>query len=142
MKSALLILTVLLPLLWPRSSYSAEAPEVKLIRVPPGWTAKEDGYFLNTEALSSLTAAAKTYRLERDAWEGAYHELSGKSEAYAAEMKRSIAGLRAQLDDERAAWKSALRKAKTPGFGVFIGAGYTGGGVEPVIGAGMVWRLF
>lgn len=142
LKSALLTLTVSLLLLWPRSSYSAEAPEVNLIRVPPGWTAKEEGYFLNAEALSSLTAAAKTYRLERDAWESAYRELSGKSEAYAADMKRSIAELRGQLDAERAAWKGELRRARSPGFGIFAGAGYTGSGVEAVVGVGVVWKVF
>jgi hypothetical protein len=97
---------------------------------------------LNAEALSSLTAAAKTYRLERDAWEDAYQELSEKSERYAEDMKKSITDLRRQLDDERKAWKSTLRRARSPGFGVFAGAGYAGSGFEAVIGVGLVWRVF
>jgi hypothetical protein len=125
-----------------RSSYGAEAPEIILRHVPPGWTAEDEGYFLNSEALSSLTAAAKTYRLERDAWEQAYHELSEKSEEYAAGMKRSMTELRGQIDAERASWKSALRRSRSPGFGVFGGIGYTGSGYEAVVGVGIVWRIF
>jgi hypothetical protein len=122
--------------------YGAEAPEIILRRVPPGWTTEEEGYFLNAEALSSLTAAAKTYRLERDAWESAYYDLAGKSEEYASDMKRSIAELRDRLDDERAAWKAELRKAKGAGIGLFAGAGYTGSEVKAVIGVGFVLKIF
>jgi hypothetical protein len=138
----LLALTALLMLLWVRSSYGAEAPEVVLKRVPPGWTAEEEGYYLNTEALSSLTAASKTYRLERDAWMKAYYELSDKSESFRGSVETQIKELRRQLDEERSAWKSSLRKARSPGFGVFAGAGYAGGEVEVVVGMGLVWRLF
>jgi hypothetical protein len=139
---ALLTLMVSLAPLCPRSSYGAEAPEIVLRRVPPGWTTEEEGYFLNAGALSSLTAAAKTYRLERDAWETAYRELSDKSGKYAADMKKSLAELRGQIDDERAAWKASLRRARSPGVGAFAGVGYTGSGYEAVVGIGVVWRLF
>jgi hypothetical protein len=116
---------------------------VVLIRVPPGWTATDEGYFLNAEALSNLTAAVKTYRLERDAWESAYYELSKSSESYAVEMRRSVKDLQRQIDDERTAWRSSLRRARAPGAGVFAGVGYTSGGAaEAVIGVGMVWRVF
>jgi hypothetical protein len=128
--------------LCPKSSCGAEAPEIILRRVPPGWTSEQEGYFLNAEALSNLTAAAKTYRLERDAWENAYHDLSEKSEKYAAGMKKSLADLRGQIDEERKGWKSAVRRAKRPGFGAFAGVGHTGSGFEVVVGVGVVWRLF
>jgi hypothetical protein len=114
-----------------------------LIRVPPGWTATDEGYFLNAEALSSLTAAAKTYRLERDAWESAYYELSQNSKSYAAETRHSVSNLQKQIDDEREAWKSSLRRARAPGAGIFAGVGYTSGGTaEAVVGIGLVWKIF
>lgn len=73
----------------------------------------------------------------------AYYELKDKSDAYANEMKSSISVLKNQLESERAAWKSAVRKAKRPGIGVFVGGGVTSsGGVEAVIGIGFVWKLF
>jgi hypothetical protein len=119
--------------------FGAEAPEVVLIHVPPGWTSETEGYYLNTEALSSLTAAAKTYRLESDTWEGAYYELSDKSKAFADEMAVRIDALKSQIEEERSAWRSAVRKARAPGFGLFGGIAHTG---EAVIGVGLVWRLF
>jgi hypothetical protein len=142
LKLIFLTLTALLLLLCARSSYGAEAPEIILRHIPPGWTSEGEGYFLNAEALSNLTAAAKTYRLERDAWEDAYHELSEKSDIYAADMKKYISELRSQIDEERKTWKSVVRRAKRSGFGVFAGAGYTGSGFEAVVGVGVVWRLF
>jgi phage tail-like protein len=85
----------------------------------------------------------REYRLERDAWEKAYYELKEMDEAYSQSMRNQLSGLRVQLDNERAAWKSALRKSRSPGFGVFAGAGYTASGqVEGVIGVGWVWKIF
>jgi hypothetical protein len=98
-----------------------------------------EGYYLNTEALSNLTAAAKTYRLEREEWERAYYELSDKSEAFADDMTTRFDGLKKQIEEERVAWRSAVRKARAPGFGLFGGVSHTG---EPVLGVGLVWRLF
>jgi hypothetical protein len=92
--------------------------------------------------MADMTAAIKTYRLEREAWEEAYFELQQKSEDFAGEQRRLLTDLRGQIDEERAAWKTGLRKAKGPGFGLFAGIGYTGSGYEAVIGVGVVWRLF
>jgi hypothetical protein len=138
-----LLLTLMVSLAppWTRYGFGAEAPEIVLRRVPPGWTTEEEGYFLNAEALSNLTAAAKTYRLERDAWEKAYRELNERSEAYASYMRRSLSDLETQIQKERDSWKSSLRKARGPGIGIFGGVGYTGSGFEPVIGVGVVWRV-
>jgi hypothetical protein len=142
MRYWLIALTSLLVLLWLKSSYGEEAPEVVLTRVPPGWAATDEGYYLNAEALSSLTAAAKTYRLERDAWTKAYYELSDKSDEFRGRVEARMKDLERQLDEERAAWKASIRRARSPGFGLFAGAGYTGSGVETVVGVGVVWRLF
>jgi hypothetical protein len=114
-----------------------------LIRVPPGWTAEAEGYFLNAEALSSLTAAAKTYRLEREAWETAYYELYGKANEFRRSTEELAADLRRQIDEERAARRAEIRRARNPGFGVFAGVGYAGGGgAEAVVGVGLVWKIF
>jgi RNA polymerase-binding transcription factor DksA len=92
--------------------------------------------------MQEITAMVQTYRTERDVWAESYNDLSDKAASHAAEQRENLAALRVQIENERAAWKSALRKAKNPGFGVFIGAGYTGSGFEPVIGVGLVWKLF
>ena len=114
-------------------------PEVTLIRVPPGWASSEAGYFLNAAALSELTAAARTYRLERDAWTRAYYELAEKSDAFRGSIEEQVAALREQLDAERSAWRASLSRSRGPGFGVFAGVGHRG---EGVVGAGIVWRVF
>jgi hypothetical protein len=128
--------------LFPKSSYSADEPPIVLIHTPPGWTTPTEGYFLDVKTMSDMTAAIKTYRLERDAWQDAYQELSEKSEKFGIDMRKSLSDLRGQLEEERAAWKAELSRARSPGFGVFAGAGYTGSAVEVVVGVGAVWKLF
>ena len=128
--------------LLPSGSFAAEAPEIVLIRVPPGWTAKEEGYFLNANALSSLTAASKTYRLERDEWEKAYYDLSDKITEQNKILQNQLEDVKEQLNNERDAWKKTVRRAKSPGIGVFAGYGVTGtGSGEAVVGVGVVWRI-
>jgi RNA polymerase-binding transcription factor DksA len=92
--------------------------------------------------MQEITAMAQTYRTERDIWAESYKDLSDKATAHAAEQRENLAALRAQIENERSAWKGELRKAKSPGFGIFAGVGYTGSGVEAVVGVGVVWRLF
>ena len=117
-------------------------PEVVLIRVPPGWTAQTEGYYLNAEALSNLTAAAKTYRLERDEWERAFGKLSDEADIYKSTIEAQLAGLKNQLNRERDAWSRDIRRARSPGFGIFAGVGVVPGGVEAVAGVGVVWKVF
>jgi hypothetical protein len=93
-----------------------------------------------------FATAAFTYEAEADAWERAYWELDDK-------FKRSLSSADLRLTDISAkhnaageAWKRELAKAKRrehmPGLGIFIGAGHTGSGVEPVIGIGLTWKVF
>ena len=119
-----------------------EGTEPEVTPVPAGWTSPIEGYFLNELALRGLTGAARTYRLERDAWEQAYGELFDMSAAFQAETQERILGLNEQLDAERSAWGKEVRRARSFGFGVFAGAGIVPGGFEPVVGAGIVWRIF
>ncbi len=120
----------------PSLGISAELPQITLHRVP-------DGYVINEEGLRTVYSAIRTYREERDAWEQAYNELSAQSTAFADDVRREIAEIKQSIADERVEWKRALRKAKMPGLGLFVGGGYTSSGsVEAVAGVGIVWRLF
>ena len=117
-------------------AFSAELPEIKLNRVP-------DGYVINEEGLRTVYSAIRTYREERDAWESAYNDLSVKYTAFAEDVRHEINNIKQSISDERVEWAKAIRKAKMPGLGVFLGGGYTSGGsVEVVVGAGIVWKLF
>jgi hypothetical protein len=89
--------------------------------------------------MRTVYAAIRTYREERDAWELAYYDLSDKSKTFADDMTVRFDSLKTQLDEERAAWKSEIRKTRAPGFGLFGGVSHSG---EAVLGVGVVWRLF
>ena len=117
-------------------AFSAELPQIKLNRVP-------DGYVINEAGLRTVYSAIRTYREERDAWEVAYNDLSVKYTAFAEDVRQEINDIKQSISDERVEWAKAIRKAKMPGLGVFLGGGYTSGGsVEVVVGAGIVWKLF
>ena len=116
-------------------AFSAELPQIKLNRVP-------DGYVINEEGLRTVYSAIRTYREERDAWESAYNDLSVKYTAFAEDVRHEINNIKQSISDERVEWSKAIRKAKMPGIGVFLGGGYTSGGsVEAVVGVGIVWKL-
>ena len=98
---------------------------------------------MNTETLRTVYSAIRTYREERDAWESAYNDLSVKYTAFAEDVRQEINDIKQSISDERVEWAKAIRRAKTPGLGVFLGGGYTSGGsVEAVAGVGIVWKLF
>ena len=116
-------------------AFSAELPQIKLNRVP-------DGYVINEEGLRTVYSAIRTYREERDAWESAYNDLSVKYTAFAEDVRHEINNIKQSISDERVEWAKAIRKAKMPGLGVFLGGGYTSNGsVEAVVGVGIVWKL-
>ena len=132
----ILILTLLFVVCSTSFAFSAELPQIKLNRVP-------DGYVINEEGLRTVYSAIRTYREERDAWESAYNDLSVKYTAFAEDVRHEINNIKQSISDERVEWAKAIRKAKMPGLGVFLGGGYTSGGsVEVVVGAGIVWKLF
>ena len=131
----ILILTLLLKVCLTSFAFSSELPEIKLNRVP-------EGYIMNTETLRTVYSAIRTYREERDAWEAAYNDLSVKYTAFAEDVRQEINDIKQSISDERIEWAKAIRKAKMPGLGVFLGGGYTSNGsVEAVAGVGIVWKL-
>jgi hypothetical protein len=103
---------------------------------------EEESYLMNEEALRTVYASIRTYREERGAWEKAFNDLKKSTDSYRDGMSRSLQELRAQLEDERSAWKGAVRAAKKPGVGVFAGMGYNGSEFKVSVGLGFVWRLF
>jgi len=81
-------------------------------------------------------------RLERDHWQLAYEDLSAKSISFAEEQRRQWAEVENAIAEERATWQGELSRAKRPGFGAFIGVGYTTGKkVQGVAGIGFVLKF-
>ena len=131
----ILMLTLLFVVCSTSFAFSAELPQIKLNRVP-------DWYVINEEGLRTVYSAIRTYREERDAWEAAYNDLSVKYTAFAEDVRQEINDIKQSISDERVEWAKAIRKAKMPGLGVFLGGGYTSNGsVEAVVGVGIVWKL-
>jgi outer membrane receptor for monomeric catechols len=128
------------------SSFAAGASiQANLLRVPPGWVAPTSGYFFEEAALVEFATAAFTYEAENETWQSAYWELDGKYKKSLSDFERRLDVISEKHNEERAQWKLDLAKAKRrghlPGIGFFAGAGYTGSGIEPVIGFGLVWKF-
>lgn len=115
-------------------------------RVPAGWIAPEIVYVLNEEAERQTIIALETYEEKLELWRDAYDTLYGKAEAYRADMEARWARVMRDIGDMRAAHGKALRaaesRARSPGFGVFAGVGYSNGEFNPSVGIGVVWRWF
>lgn len=69
--------------------------------------------------------------------------MSEEFKSYIDKTNERLTGIETSIEAERRAWKNEIRKAKLPGLGVFAGAGYgSRGDIQPVIGVGLVWRLW
>ena len=110
--------------------------------VPGGWTTPDAGYFGTEQDGRDTLEALRTYREEATAWENAYNALKAEFDTLRAELDLKFAALEKSLNAEREAWKGEVRKAKGPGFGVFIGYGVDQhGNGTPAVGVGLVWKF-
>lgn len=82
--------------------------------------------------------------MAKESYKAALDELYGEWQAFKGDMASQIAEVKDFLAAERTANKAALRRARSPGFGVFAGAGYVpvGSEVRFVVGIGLVWKVF
>jgi hypothetical protein len=114
--------------------------------VPPGWAAPTSGYFFEEAALAEFATAAFTYEAESLAWQRAYWELDGRHRKALSDFDARLGVVAerhgAAVDAYEKEMSKARRRERLPGLGVFAGVGYGGDGVEPVIGVGLVWKLF
>lgn len=92
--------------------------------------------------MRAIYTAMRTNRETAELWERAYYELSDRSEEFRVSVEMQMTSLNEQFDRERAAWRSASHRSRSPGFGIFAGVGIVPGGFEPVVGAGIVWRIW
>ena len=85
----------------------------------------------------------RTYREQSEYWEREHGAISEEFRAYIDKTDERLTGIESNIEAERKAWKNEIRKAKLPGLGVFVGAGYgSAGQVQAVVGVGLVWRLW
>lgn len=140
-RSVFLLLATTSSLLWLYLAPSASAAELLapiVMRVPPGWQADEEGYFLNPTALQYLVADAESWEKTAAVWEGAYTELSDRYQAYIKETKTRFLQMEADIEQEREQWRRKVQQERCrPGIGIFGGYGIGGA----TFGVGLVWRV-
>lgn len=119
--------------------FAAELLAPIVMRVPPGWQADKEGYFLNPAALQYLVADAESWEQTAGVWESAYNDLNERYQTYIRETKTRYLQLTSEIEREREQWRKKVRRERTsPGIGVFGGYGVSGW----TVGVGLVWRVF
>lgn len=118
-------------------STSCESAELQLTPV-------DNGYWCNDSTGRKILEVLKSRRLKLEALQNDYDELSLTYYNSLKETQERIDSLMDKFEAERRAYKAAIRRAKGPGLGLFVGPGYnfTSHSVEVVAGIGLVWKLW
>lgn len=137
----ILTLALLLLSLWLFLSSIAESAEIEYIRA--GWTSPASGYYMTDQAGRDILAGWSSDRAAKETYKAALDDLYAEWQTFKGDMSAQIAEIKEAHTKERQEWQKALRQARSPGLGVFAGAGYTTGGeVQGVVGVGLVWKVF
>ena len=121
---------------------STPTTEIKFDYVPQGYVSPAEGYWLDVPTGRNLLHMVRTYRERAEYWEREHGALSAEFNAYIDKTNERLTTIETSIEAERTAWKNETRKAKLPGFGAFIGVGYTTGKeVQGVAGIGFVLKF-
>ena len=121
---------------------STPTTEIKFAYVPQGYVSPSEGYWLDVPTGRNLLRMVRTYREQSEYWEAAHGTLSDEFKLYIDKTKERLTTIETSIEAERKAWKNETRKAKRPGFGAFIGIGYTTDKkVQGVAGIGFVLKF-
>lgn len=106
---------------------NAQNEIVDALRVYPGWTAHNKGYFLTDIAMRDTIAGWTTARKEADIRQQALEALREEIKLQQSDLKRQLAALQTEIELERQAWRTRVRRGKAQGFVYGILAGFAGG---------------
>jgi nucleoside 2-deoxyribosyltransferase len=81
--------------------------------VPEGWTATEPGYFGSLQDGRDTLTALQTYRQTSERWKAAYSDLRTEFLTTTEDIKKQMAALEGQLNNERKAWKAEIVRSRT-----------------------------
>ncbi|MBP3836715.1 MAG: hypothetical protein J6E31_06450 [Pyramidobacter sp.] len=127
LKKCVLCLTMICLICSPVFSASGEQNAqneiVDALRVYPGWTARDKGFFLTDLAMKDTIEGWGTARKEADIRQQALEALRDEIAAQTQQMKRDLADLQREISAERNLWRSRVRRGKTQGivYGLVIG---------------------
>lgn len=106
---------------------NAQNEIVDALRVYPGWTARNKGYFLTDEAMKDTIEGWGTARKESDIRQQALEALREEIKLQQSDLKRQLAALQNEIALERQAWRTRVRRGKAQGFVYGVIGGFLGG---------------
>lgn len=131
LKKCVLCLTMICLICSPVFSASGEQNAqneiVDALRVYPGWTARSKGFFLTDEAMKDTIEGWGTTRKESDIRQQALEALREEIKLQQSDLKRQLAALQTEIELERQAWRTRVRRGKAQGFIYGVLTGFAGG---------------
>ncbi len=100
---------------------------VDALRIRAGWTAPAAGYYLTDTAMRDTVAGWTEVRKVADVRQQALEALRDEVKAQQADLKRQLYALQTEIELERQAWRTRVRRGKAQGFVYGIIAGFAGG---------------
>ncbi|MBQ8091408.1 MAG: hypothetical protein IJ233_11760 [Pyramidobacter sp.] len=129
LKKCVLCLTMICLICSPVFSASGEQKNdiVDALRVYPGWTARDKGFFLTDLAMKDTIEGWGTARKEADIRQQALEALRDEITAQQADLKRQLAELQHEITAERKLWRARVRRGKAQGLVYGVIGGFVGG---------------
>ncbi|GHS88623.1 hypothetical protein AGMMS49957_10460 [Synergistales bacterium] len=112
---------ILLVLLTTSSAYGGE-----VIRVPQGWQAPTEGYFMDRPAAEEVGIALQERRLKMWTFEAAHQDLRAELIPKVETLERQLKDITDRLNNERTVWKKEVVRSKTSNILWIIAAGAAG----------------
>lgn len=102
-------------------------PAADALRIHSGWTAPAKGYYLTDAAMRDTIAGWTTARKEADIRQQALEALREEIKLQQSDLKRQLASLQTEIELERQAWRTRVRRGKAQGFVYGVIGGFLGG---------------
>ena len=124
LKRSLLLVTMLCLTCLPACSQTGDAKTgVDALRIRAGWTAPAAGYYLTDTAMRDTVAGWTEARKVADVRQQTLEALRDEVKAQQADLKRQLYALQTEIELERQAWRTRVRRGKAQGlvYGALIG---------------------
>ena len=137
MKLLVCLLMMLLVLLLANSALAIQNNNYKFVPV-------DGGYWCDDSTGRKILEVLRTRREQLEELQSAYTTLERNYYDYISQSKKELDTLEKLFNDERKQWKAEVRKAYSPGLGIFAGPayGFNEEKIDFVVGIGLVWRLW
>ena len=100
---------------------------IDALRIRAGWTAPTAGYYLTDTAMRDTVAGWTEARKVADVRQQALEALREEIKMQQSDLKRQLAALQTEIELERQAWRTRVRRGKAQGFIYGMLTGFAGG---------------